>query len=155
MVREVGHALGSYRTNSEGVEMKRIVAASLMAGLIVVALPATSQAVVHSRFFQMPSHNIFCADFSGHLRCDVGTGLSPEPSKPCQLDWTGLYLDRRGKAGPVCSGDTVRKLGERVLLYGHRWRRDGMMCKSRRSGLRCRNRIGHGFLLSRERWATY
>jgi hypothetical protein len=37
----------------------------------------------------------------------------------------------------------------RVLRFGDRWRRSGFRCASRRSGLTCRNRAGHGWWLGR------
>jgi Family of unknown function (DUF6636) len=135
--------------------MRRFLATSLIAACMVVALPGVSQAAIHNRYFQMPSHNIFCAIFDGLLRCDIGSGLNPEPSRPCDLDWTGLSLKWDGKARPVCAGDTVRKRGERILRYGHTWRRHRIVCKSRRTGLRCHNYLHHGFRLSREHWATH
>jgi hypothetical protein len=137
-----------------GVVMRRVLVASLLVGSIVL-VPTTSQAAVHSRYFQMPSHNIYCAIFDGRLRCDIASGLKPEPTRSCELDWTGLSLNWDGKARPVCAGDTVRKRGERILHYGGIWRRHRIVCKSKRTGLRCHNYLHHGFLLSRDRWRTY
>ena len=38
-----------------------------------------------------------------------------------------------------------------VLRYGSRWTHAEVTCRSRTSGLTCRNRAGHGFFLSRQR----
>jgi hypothetical protein len=35
------------------------------------------------------------------------------------------------------------------LRYGAKWSRGGFTCTSKQIGLRCRNRGGHGFFLSR------
>ena len=105
--------------------------------------------------FRMPSGNIGCAHFGTTLRCDILTGLRPEPAAACALDWTGLPLGARGRARPTCAGDTAFDRRAPVLRYGTTWRRGGISCASRRSGLRCANRSGRGFDLARERWRTF
>ena len=107
------------------------------------------------QFFQTPSHNIGCVyeTVHLHLRCDILSGLKPPPSKPpgCQNDWTfGYQMDPAGRAQKVCAGDTVLSPGARVIRYGTTWRGGPFACKSRRSGLRCRNRTGYGFFLSHQ-----
>jgi hypothetical protein len=42
-----------------------------------------------------------------------------------------------------------------ILGYGRTWRRGGFACASRRTGVTCRNRAGHGFVLARERWRSF
>jgi len=103
----------------------------------------------------MPSKNIHCAIFSGNLRCDILSGLKPEPTRQCDGDWTGLILASRGKANPVCAGDTVVKKGSKTLEYGSKWKRNRIVCRSKTTGLRCRNRKGHGFFLSRDKWRKF
>jgi hypothetical protein len=107
--------------------------------------------------FQTPSRNMACLFASqaarrpAYLRCDILTGLKPEPKRPCELDWTGLGLTVRGRAYPVCAGDTVYTRDARVLRYGERWSRGPFTCLSRRAGLRCTNARGRGFVLARAR----
>ena len=128
--------------------------AAVAASLLV--LPATSaRAALHSRYFKMPSKNIHCAIFNGNLRGDILSGLKPEPKRDCEGDWTGLLLASKGKANPVCAGDTVVKKGSKTLDYGKRWKRNKITCKSKMTGLRCHNRKGHGFFLSREKWRKF
>jgi hypothetical protein len=43
----------------------------------------------------------------------------------------------------------------RVLAYGKTWAGEGLRCTSAEIGLTCRNRDGHGFFLSRERWRAF
>jgi hypothetical protein len=107
-----------------------------------------------SGFFQTPSRNIGCAYDSSpaFLRCDIRSGLKPRPPKPrnCPLDWGDSYeLAPTGRALYTCHGDTAIDPTSRVLKYGTRWSRGGFTCASRKAGLRCSNRSGHGFFLSR------
>jgi hypothetical protein len=105
--------------------------------------------------FRMPSRNIECAEFTdahATLRCDIRSGLKPLPPKPrsCEFDWgAGYIMGRRGRAHVSCVSDSVHSPSARVLRYGTTWRRDGFVCRSRTTGLRCRNAAGHGFFLSR------
>lgn len=130
-------------------------AAALALGLAAVATPARADDVVIT--FRMPSGNIGCAyaRFEGEpatLRCDIRTGLVPRPPRPkgCDLDWGyGYWMGITGRAHTFCAGDTALNPRARVLAYGRTWRRGGFTCSSRTTGLTCRNRSGHGFLLSR------
>ena len=108
--------------------------------------------------FRTPTSNIGCVYSSEpggtgpYLRCDILSGLKPKPSRPkgCSLDWTfGFQMNRTGRARTVCAGDTAVNTHAKVLRYGHKWSAGGFSCTSRRTGLRCRNRSGHGFALSR------
>ena len=109
--------------------------------------------------FRTPSGNIGCyyvsnRNLSSTLRCDIRSGLKPAPPKPksCTLDWGDSYeLTPTGRALLTCHGDTAIDPTSRVLRYGTRWSRGGFTCTSRKTGLRCSTRSGHGFLLSRTR----
>jgi hypothetical protein len=100
----------------------------------------------------MPSKNIGCGYDSGALRCDILSGLKPEPSEACQLDWTGIVLEANGAAQPECAGDTIYVASAPILGYGESWARNGISCESRKDGLRCENGSGHGFSLARAAW---
>ncbi len=109
--------------------------------------------------FRTPSGNIGCyytsnRDLRDTLRCDIRSGLRPAPARPrsCTLDWGDSYeLAPTGRTRLTCHGDTAIDPTARVLRYGTRWSRGGFTCTSRKAGLRCRNRSGHGFFLSRAR----
>jgi hypothetical protein len=76
----------------------------------------------------------------------------PETEAPAprrDLDLTGYELSRRGRATIVSAGDTAVNKRARALRYGTKWSRGGFTCTSKKVGLRCRNRSGHGFFLSR------
>ena len=102
----------------------------------------------------MPSRNIGCGFFDA-LRCDILSGLNPTPGGDCELDWTGLMLERDGNASPQCAGDTVFDPEAPILEYGRTWSRAGIACVSRETGLRCTNATGHGFELARAKWETF
>lgn len=122
---------------------------------------ASERAAPAVEFFRTPSKNIACVyvpragSNSAMLRCDILSGLRPEPRARCQLDWTGVWMAPRGRARPTCAGDTANNLRARVLRYGQTWRRGGFTCFSSTSGLRCTNRARHGFLLSRSGWRIF
>jgi len=139
--------------------------------LLALALPLTASAGTTSfQFFQTPSHNIGCAYSTSpqHLRCDIRTGLKPPPPKPkgCQNDWTfgyqlsgrgparwgaGFFIGERGRASVVCASGAINFPPQTTLRYGQTWRKlGGFSCTSRKSGLTCRNKNGHGFFLSKE-----
>jgi hypothetical protein len=114
--------------------------------------------------FMTPSGNIACslAGSPAELRCDIGSGLRPTPPHPgwCITDWGhGLELPAGDRPHVLCAGDVnPANLPDRtvhVLLYGRTWSSGQITCASRTSGLRCVNRIGHGFFLSRERWSVF
>ena len=122
---------------------------------IVLALLVPATASGKFTFIQTPSHNIGCLyqNSPAALRCDIRSGLKPPPSKPrgCTVDWTGGYqVGATGRAHKVCAGDTVLSANARVVRYGTTWRGGPFTCKSSTSGLRCKNRSGHGFFLSRQ-----
>jgi hypothetical protein len=107
-----------------------------------------------TRSFQLPSGNIGCLLAARLLRCDIGSGLDPEPVASCELDWVGLTIGRTGAAAPNCAGDTIFDTGAPPLAYGSSWARGGIACESRRTGLRCSNRQGHELRLARGSWTA-
>lgn len=134
--------------------MRRLL---LCACALALAAPAGAEAR-SLVFFQTPSHNIGCAfsDLRGEppfLRCDLRAAdrIPPRP-RTCDLDFgTAFGLPVRGRARRLCAGDTVLNDRARVLRYGARRRLGPFTCTSRRVGLRCTSRSGHGFFLSRRR----
>jgi hypothetical protein len=131
--------------------------------VIVVALAAllawSAVATATTRFIT-PSRNIGCAGDRTEVRCDIAQTNATPPKRPtsCRFDWGSAYVitpkARRGRG--LCASDTVlpspgQKV--RVLGYGKRisFGRGALVCVSRKAGLTCRNRRGHGFFLSRQR----
>ncbi len=115
----------------------------------------TTNPALTSRRFQMPSKNIGCQTGEGVLVCDILSGLNPEPKQKCELDWTGMEMERLGPAQPRCAGDTAYDQTAPVLEYGTSWQGAGFTCVSMTNGLECRNEEHHGFLLSREKWTQF
>jgi hypothetical protein len=108
-----------------------------------------------TRVFQTPSRNIGCAFRGSFLRCDILSGLRPEPTGDCELDWVGLGIGPARPSEPICAGDTAYDQMAPVLDYGRTWRRAGFACESRRTGLRCTGDSGHGFELARAGWEAF
>jgi hypothetical protein len=102
----------------------------------------------------MPSKNVGCAFGGGIIRCDILSGLQPGPEATCELDWVAIVLPQDDAASPQCAGDTVYDRAAPTLAYGWTWRRDGITCESKETGLSCTNRAGHGFTLARTGWAA-
>jgi hypothetical protein len=129
----------------------------MRAALVLVAalaLAAPAGAARPDEFFRTPSKNIRCGYFAAVLRCDIATGLRPLPPKPatCDFDWGQTYvLQRSGRTTIGCVSDSVFSPTARVLTYGTTWRKGGLVCRSRATGLRCANASGHGFFMSRRR----
>jgi hypothetical protein len=119
------------------------------------ALGYPQPAVVGGPAFQLPSRNIGCRAGGGALRCDILSGLVPEPSRACELDWVGIVLPAAGPAKPQCAGDTTYDGSAPVLAYGDVWHRGAFWCRSSETGLLCVNRDLEGsFELAREGWSA-
>ena len=143
--------------------MKRsVVLLPLLAALLAGASAGSASTVL---LFRTPTGNIGCAYSVGldgfaapTVRCDIRSRLRPEPPPPanCRLDsGDSIQIFRLGPATLVCHGDTAIDPSAPVLAYGHTWRRSGLTCVSQRIGLRCFNRSGHGFFLSRQSWQIF
>lgn len=115
----------------------------------------TTDVALKGPTFQMPSKNIGCTEGEGVLVCDILSGLKPEPDPQCELDWTGMEMERLGPSQPRCAGDTAYVQSAPVLQYGEAWQRNGFLCVSRKTGLDCTNEDSRGFTLSRAQWEQF
>ena len=140
--------------------LTRIVPVVVVAAM--VATLAATAAAARIVYFQTPSRNIGCAYLPviskgdvPTLRCEIRSGLRPLPPRPrgCgDAVWgQAVAMSRTGRPRGICISDTIREPSAPVLGYGRTWRVGGFTCVSRPSGLRCANRAGHGWRLSRER----
>jgi hypothetical protein len=105
--------------------------------------------------FQMPSRNIGCRFGFRQLRCDILSGLEPEPVEACDFDWVGVDMGVTGPAAANCGSDTVYENDAPLLEYGDTWSRDGITCESDESALTCTNREGYAFSLTRGSWSVF
>lgn len=103
--------------------------------------------------FVTPSKNIACSMSSREVRCDVAQNAWKLPAKPggCTGDFGGgAVLGRTGSGELVCASDTVADSSSKVLEYGTAVWRDGVLCASRETGVRCENpQTKHGFQVAR------
>jgi len=128
--------------------------------LVLVALTGLATAASASAFtgFVSPSHNIGCVISKGGVRCVIRHHSWNSPPKPkwCDVDYGGgVAVDKKGKAGFVCAGDTTLESGS-VLAYEHSISRGRFHCESQSAGMRCVNkRNGHGFFLSKQHYELF
>jgi hypothetical protein len=134
--------------------MFRFVVAAVTALALVAAAPASAF------WFQTPSHNIACTGDAKYIRCDTRfrTKYSDQRYRPakCDLDWGPLTMGPKGRADVLCAGDTALNPKASVLGYGKSKLYGGKFrCTSRTSGLRCQNRSGHGWFLSKQKQSIF
>ena len=136
----------------------RPVVPALIAAVLGLAVLAPAAGALQGLDpFRTPSGHIACMyqHFSGQkaeLRCDVDHVAHPaKRPASCDLDYGGAFgLGQSGRAQRLCVGDTVRDPKAKVLAYGRTRTLGPFTCTSRTSGLTCKSRSGHGFVLSRE-----
>lgn len=119
----------------------------LLAAVLVAQPAATAAAPVDHKVFRTPSGRVEChaVRYGGPaLECS-----SPDIPELGELD-SYFLLRARGRTVYAERGDYDGYVARReVLRYGQTWRRSGVTCRLRTSGLSCRNRDGHGFHLAR------
>jgi hypothetical protein len=127
----------------------------------LAAVPALATAKDTFVGFQTPSHGIAymyaVIDGKHSLRCDVRDVADP-PKRPkaCELDYGSAFLlSATGRATRLCAGDTVLDPKAKVVPYGHIKKVGPFTCFSKRTGLRCTSRAGHGFTLSRAKQTLF
>jgi hypothetical protein len=130
----------------------RKLALGLAVALMLLGAGA-AQAGATLKGFDSPSGNIGCVMEALGVRCDIAEHDWQSPPKPsnCELDYGGgVAVDKHGKAGFVCAGDTTLHSGP-ALPYGKSLRLGRFRCTSKPSEVRCVNtKNGHGFALSRQ-----
>jgi hypothetical protein len=109
--------------------------------------------VVRGFGFGAGSRDIACEvdEVAQHVQCDISAAeLKPLPPG-CESGRAGGYSLGRSGATQLYCGQPLLLPPETILGPGKSWRNDGLTCMTRASGqLRCRNRSGHGFFLSRK-----
>jgi hypothetical protein len=133
--------------------------------------PASGSSALPSGL-KTPSGNIVCVYWlrtsPPAIGCRMKSGLKPKPATdrpgcPRTEDVTLRATGRPTIGGrSICPGEDEGDAGPlayeataRVLAYGKTWSGGGLRCSSATTGLTCRNKSGHGFFLSRERWRAF
>jgi len=114
-----------------------------LALVLVLLAPATAQAGIKT--FRSPSGQLGCMYYN-----------DPDVPASVRCEWAGgndraVVVERTGKGKRIRITDTVMDPSARVLPYGATRRYGPIRCTSRRSGITCRNRAGHGFRVSVQR----
>jgi serine/threonine protein kinase len=103
--------------------------------------------------FVTPSGNIACAMSPEEVRCDVAERSWTLPAAPadCTEEFGAGAVVSGAEPGRLsCAEGTVAQRGLEVLEYGTAVRRDGVLCASRETGVRCEDeRTRHGFQVAR------
>jgi hypothetical protein len=104
-----------------------------------------------------PMSTLALADFrtpKGVAYCGVSHGESPH-ALICWTPKDGFTLDMGARGFPrkryVRANRGFHDYVGRTLRFGRRWAGAGFYCVSRRTGLTCTNRAGHGWWLGRYR----
>jgi hypothetical protein len=141
--------------------MRALIVLAVTAGSLLVGAAAAPARLSQ---FRSPSSNIGCImDWSskrGFVRCDARVHswrVTRRPAGcPTDIDYgQGFEVSRSSSRGHVvCAGDTALNMGKK-LRYGHSISHGGIKCVSEKSGMTCRNRRGHGFFISRDRYRLF
>jgi uncharacterized protein DUF6636 len=116
--------------------------------------------------FQSPTGNIRCyynpSGLTNHGPGTLTCGLlhadyAMQLQHRCEAgDWHGFTLTPRHRPSLYCpggaSGDHPT---HRTLAYGASWQRGPFTCSSRRIGVTCHSRTGHGLFISRQAYRTW
>jgi hypothetical protein len=135
--------------------VRRLSLALALAAVVGLGTVASASAFTG---FTSPTGNIGCVMSKGGVRCDIRHHSWKAPPKPkwCDVDYGGgVAVDKKGKAGIVCAGDTTLNSGP-VLPYGSSINRGRFNCESQEAGMRCVNkRNGHGFYLNKQHYELF
>lgn len=154
--------------------MRALVAVTASLATSVVLTVIVADGALASKdpfgFFKTPSGKIVCQWATGgsppaSVECGIETGLKPPIPKSgvaCKhLDYVGnrVSLSVTGRVQLIpCAGDAgpFADPAHTVFLhYGKTWSAGGLSCVAATKGLTCRNRDGHGFFISLQKWSVF
>jgi hypothetical protein len=148
--------------------MKSSLLISLAVAVAIAAVAASSATAGRNVLpgFRSPSGNIRCfvvTDlYCSISRADYATRLQARCMRPdgSGVDWHGFTLGASAKGRVHCTSNPPYDLGKqrpsyRYLAYGKTFQRGSFTCKSRVTGITCRNRNGHGLFISRQAWRAW
>jgi hypothetical protein len=118
--------------------VKAVVAA------IVVALAVPGVAAAYASF-RAPGRNVYCGLSEGELPATLICWRAS--------DGLSLGMNARGTAlpSPDRNNRGFHQDRARLLQFGQSWHRGAYRCTSRRSGVRCTNASGHGWVFGLRR----
>ncbi len=129
----------------------------LLAGLVLAYSTVSVRADVWT--FETPSENIQCtvgqdAGVQSDITCTIiersGSYALPRP-RDCSSDWGHTFSMREwGPAEVLCTPTSRSRSGYQRAEYGVTGEFGGFVCASSTKGLKCSNRDGNGFFLSRK-----
>jgi len=122
--------------------------------LLVLGGWAFSPPIASAWGIESPPGNIKCGDGQrGAVVCIVEKQSFVEARECNGLYTVSAAVSRRGRASKnegCFSGQPFLSANSRVLPYGRSTTHNEVTCRSTKTGLRCSNRDGHGFKLSRK-----
>jgi hypothetical protein len=121
-----------------------------LAATLTAALLAAAPAQAATRSFKTPSRQIGCLVSIGARAADTFVRCDP-----LFLNDRAYTVSASGRGRAIRISDTVFDPQAPVLAYGRRVRLGPFTCVSRQTGLTCRNRRHHGFVISRQRRRTF
>lgn len=124
--------------------MHRLYASAVGTALAILVPTSVASA---DAFFKTPSGNILCQQVNSKrwVECSVASSRHGSSLTVYYVRRAGGARTFRSGGNPAFEVPTLRYGRRKHLLNG------GVVCTSRKSGLTCRNRSGHGFVLSAER----
>ena len=126
---------------------------------VVLLAAAAPAAGAGAPGFRSPSGNIVCIQNEVAVDCELRSTTNGRPPRPasCRFDFGYRYRIYPGlsRGRRLCTSDAIDDAGLPTLGYGRTWKRAGITCASRRSGVTCRNHAGHGFFLSKARQRVF
>ena len=136
--------------------------AGILSAAFLLLAPVSARADVWT--FETPSENIQCtvgqeADALSDITCTIinrsGPPALPRPDD-CHADWGHTFSMReKGPAQLECTKTDTGRGGFDTADYGVTGAFGGFVCQSSRKGLKCSNRDGHGFFLSRAKQTLF
>jgi Family of unknown function (DUF6636) len=142
---------------------------ALLALSLVALAPPAAAAKTPLPGFHSPTGNIRCFYVPGRpavLRCQIRRAAYAKrltahcASPPIGVDWGGFELTANRRGAVTCTGGVLYDPSRQVPVfvnqrYGTTWRRGAFSCASKRTGVTCRNRTGHGLFISRASWRVW
>ena len=132
----------------------------LAATAVLLALLGARPGVADVWTFETPSQNIQCsvghAPGASDIICTIirrsGPPAAPRPANCSNKDWGHTFsMHDTGRARIECVEANRERRGSDRAEYGVTGEFGGLTCTSSTRGLRCENRDGHGFFLSRRK----